>query len=92
MKVNGKAALCLKLETTGPVPLKHLQEDVFSRKDKKCQACGVCEPFLESKSPVDNLVPIASASRIRKEVRPAKHNRLHRKMIAKTVSVGIGCR
>ena len=89
---SGKTALCQKLDITGPVPMKHLLEDVYSRKSKKCRECGVCEAFLQSKTPTSNVVPILPSLRVRKGVRPPKHQRLHRKKIVKTVSVGMGTR
>ncbi|PJA86478.1 MAG: hypothetical protein CO141_04565 [Candidatus Moranbacteria bacterium CG_4_9_14_3_um_filter_42_9] len=85
---------CPRLVTTGSVSIEHLLEQrLYSRKNKKCQKCGVCEAYLmKAEPPQPNVVQITGLQRARKEVRPAKHNRLHHKTITKTVAVGMGRR
>ncbi len=82
---------CPRLDTTGSVSIEHLLEQgVYSIRNKKCQKCGVCATFqMKGEAPAENVVQIKASLRARKEVRPAKHNRLHRKTITKTVAVGM---
>lgn len=84
---------CPRLDTTGSVSIEHLLEQrVYSGRNKKCQTCGVCAAFLRVVGPASNVVSITSSPRAKKDVRPPKHNRLHRKTITRTVSVGMGRR
>ena len=79
---------CPRLDITGAVSIDHLfEQKLYSRKNKKCRECGVCEAFL-MKIPVLKQDVIANMSS-QKKIRPHGWRATHKKMI-KRASSGIG--
>lgn len=71
---------CPRLEITGSVSIEHLlEEKIYSRRNKKCQACGVCAAFLlKAEAAVPKVVSIESS---RNKVRPHGHDATRKKDI-----------
>lgn len=84
--------VCSLVDTAGEeLPMKHLLDDVYDKKDPACQECGVCAAFKlkvkpKAKAPAPNVVPIAAS---RGMVRPHGCDATRKRTIRR-VSSGLG--
>lgn len=60
--------VCPQVDTAGEeLPMKHLLDEVYDKKNPECQECGVCEAASSEAPPVQKQTP---AVRLREKVRP----------------------